>query len=101
MGYYNCNLDVETPSSWEEENAIPPEALCEWSLEPSARIATTRGIVPQRFGTNQMQKSASIAFSDTNDLYQQPPQAPRLRKFDSVSNNYNKHQPFLRGKHRK
>uniref|UniRef100_A0A1I7SE93 RGS domain-containing protein n=1 Tax=Bursaphelenchus xylophilus TaxID=6326 RepID=A0A1I7SE93_BURXY len=88
---FRLDLGGDTPSSWDEEDAIPPEALCEWSLAPSARVAHTRG-------AKFMQKSASIAFSESNDLHpfhQQPPAAPRLKKFDSLNGHAFRH-PFIK-----
>ncbi|CAD5207451.1 unnamed protein product [Bursaphelenchus okinawaensis] len=163
---FRLDLGGDTPSSWDEEDAIPPEALCEWSLAPSARVCNTKG-VPSGYGvpgghgvsyitsvpngvpyTNSgpngalngisgsngahnmnmvpndqsvpngvptvpktknhqnrvpsapikgfMHKSASIAFSESNDLllHQHPPAAPRLKKFDSLNNTA--FRPFLK-----
>ncbi|KAI6241471.1 DIX domain-containing protein [Aphelenchoides fujianensis] len=77
--------DSEEP--WDEENSIPPDVLCDWSVNPSARVADTRGaaglMIPVEFAP--MHKSASIGFTN---LDFRPPAAERnpFRGFDSLHN---------------
>ncbi|KAI6202892.1 Regulator of G protein signaling domain protein [Aphelenchoides besseyi] len=93
-------INRDTPDQYDIENTLPQEVLDDWSLAPSARIASTRwgGLWPNSNSGDpaQMQKSASIGFSSFN--YRPLGNGNSFRGFDSLHNSTlpPNDRPFLR-----
>ncbi|KAI6178205.1 Regulator of G protein signaling domain protein [Aphelenchoides besseyi] len=92
-------ISRDSQDPWDEENTIPPEILNEWSLSPSARIATTHydGLLTIA-DFKPMHKSASIGFSNFDYRSNPPVNGSSFRGFDSLHNSTlpPNDRPFLR-----